>query len=129
MTVDTLGQVERYRTLLQCATCRGEQVHEVTYLGTVIACIRCSCCGERVGPAPAVLIDRYVRDFEWRVIRKPGKVLRHAKRHPIEFWLHYLPHGLLHKPGEILKELGTLADAASGPHAATDTKAGVTAHL
>jgi hypothetical protein len=40
-------------------------------------------------------------------------MLRHARQHPVEFLFHYLPLGLIRKPGEILREWGVLARTTS----------------
>jgi hypothetical protein len=51
----------------------------------------------------------YVRDFEHRLIRKPGRMLHRARHDPVFFVFHYLPRGLVSKPREVLEEWGTLA--------------------
>jgi hypothetical protein len=101
--------MQRYVVALQCRRCRSERAHAVTYLGNVIACIACERCGASLGPRPDVLLERYLRDFGHRLADKPGKMLHHAKRHPVEFLLHYLPLGLIRKPGEIIREWEELA--------------------
>jgi hypothetical protein len=103
--------MERYVVRLQCLHCGSERAHAVTYVGTIIACITCSGCNSTIGPRPDVLLERYLRDFELRLARKPGKMLRHARQRPVEFLLHYLPLGLIRKPGEILREWEVLARA------------------
>jgi len=56
-----------------------------------------------------VLLANYVRDFELRLVRKPGRMVQQARRRPIFFVFHYLPHGLVNKPREVLKEWEELA--------------------
>jgi hypothetical protein len=106
--------MQRFVVLLQCHRCGNERAHAVTYLGTIIASITCSACGSAVGPRPDVLLERYLRDFELRLAGKPGKMLRHARQRPVEFLFHYLPLGLIRKPGEILREWEVLARTTSG---------------
>ena len=105
--------MQRFVVLLQCHRCGNERAHAVTYLGTIIASITCSACGSAIGPRPDVLLERYLRDFELRLAGKPGKMLRHARQRPVEFLFHYLPLGLIRKPGEILRELEVLARTTS----------------
>jgi hypothetical protein len=105
--------MQRYVVGLQCLCCGSERAHAVTYLGNIIASITCTRCGTTLGPQPDVLLERYLRDFELRLADKPGRMLRHARQRPVEFLLHYLPLGLIRKPGEILREWEVLARAAS----------------
>jgi hypothetical protein len=105
--------MHRYFVPLQCMDCGIEQVHAVAYIGHVIASIRCSHCSKTLGPAREVLIGQYVRDFEARLIKKPGKMLHHAKQRPVDFVFHYLPQGVMCKPLEILGEWEVLARTTS----------------
>lgn len=101
--------MQRYLVALECPRCRTERAHAVTYLGSVFASSMCTVCGETVRPRPDILVAEYVRDFEHRLIRKPGRMLHQARRHPIFFMFHYLPRGLVSKPREVLAEWETLA--------------------
>ena len=103
--------MQRYLVALECPRCRTERAHTVTYLGSVFASSVCTVCGETVRPRPDILVAEYGRDFEHRLIRKPGRMLHHARRHPVFFVLHYLPRGLVSKPREVLAEWETLARA------------------
>jgi hypothetical protein len=101
--------VQRYLVDLECVACRTERLHNVTYLGSVVASVTCTICGESLRPRPEILIADYVRDFELRLVRKPGRMLRKARRHPVSFMFHYLPRGLVNKPREVLQEWEALA--------------------
>ena len=103
--------MQRYLVVLECPRCRTQRPHALTYLGSVFASSVCTVCGETVRPRPDILVAEYVRDFEHRLIRKPGRMLHHARRHPVFFMLHYLPRGLVSKPREVLAEWETLARA------------------
>ena len=100
--------MQRYLVALQCLSCAAERPHTVTYLGNVFASATCTVCGVTVRPRTEVLIADYVRDFELRLVRKPGRMLNRARRHPVTFVLRYLPHGLVSKPREVLQEWETL---------------------
>jgi hypothetical protein len=105
--------MKRYFVPLQCSSCGIERVHAVAYIGHVIASIRCLHCSETYGPVREVLIGQYVRDFELRLVQKPGKMLHHAKQRPVDFLFHYLPQGLVCKPLEVLSEWEVLARTIS----------------
>ena len=105
--------MQRYVVDLECTRCRIERRHAVTYLGNVFASAVCSGCGETFRPPSEVLIADYVRDFERRLIRKPARMLGHARRHPLSFVFSYLPRGLVSKPREVFAEWGTLARSQS----------------
>jgi hypothetical protein len=100
--------VQRYLFTLECVPCRREREHFVTYLGSVLASATCSVCGETLRPRLEILVADYVRDFEHRLIRKPGRMLTRARRHPLSFVFSYLPRGLVCKPREVLAEWETL---------------------
>jgi hypothetical protein len=100
--------MDSHLVLLDCVEC-GEQVHVVTFAGNVFASIVCTRCAKTVGPAQAMLLREYAHDFENRLLQKPTKMLKPALHSPMEFFLHYLPHGLIFKPAEILQELETIA--------------------
>jgi hypothetical protein len=108
--------VQRYLTSLRCTQCAAERPHAVTYLGNVFASATCTVCGETFRPRADVLIADYVRDFEHRIARKPGRMLDHARRHPLFFVFHYLPRGLVSKPREVLKEWEVLARTNQADH-------------
>lgn len=101
--------MQRHLTGLRCARCRTDRPHTVTYLGSVFASATCTVCGETFRPRAEALIADYVRDFEHRLVRKPGRMLHHARRHPFFFVFHYLPRGLVSKPREVLREWEVLA--------------------
>ncbi len=101
--------MQRYVTALRCTRCRTERPHTVTYLGNVFASATCTACGETFRPRAEVLIADYVRDFEHRLARKPGRMLNQARRDPFFFVFHYLPRGLVSKPREVFEEWEVLA--------------------
>ena len=105
--------MHRYLVPLQCMNCGTEQLHALAYIGHVIATIRCSHCSKTFGPAREDLIGQYVRDFELRLIQKPGKMLHHAGHRPVDFVFHYLAKGLMCKPLEVLSEWEVLARTTS----------------
>ena len=100
--------MQRYLVALECPHCAAERAHAVTYLGSVFASSVCTVCGTTVRPRPDILVADYVRDFEHRLIRKPGRMLHQARRHPMFFMFHYLPRGLVSKPREVLAEWESL---------------------
>jgi hypothetical protein len=100
--------VQRYVVALQCLPCQRERLHSVTYLGNVFASVTCTVCGETLRPHVEALVADYVRDFERRLARKPGRMLTRARHHPVSFVFQYLPHGLVSKPREVFAEWATL---------------------
>lgn len=112
--------MQRYLTGLRCTHCRTERPHAVTYLGNVFASATCTVCGETFRPRTEVLIADYVRDFEHRIARKPGRMLTHARRHPLFFMFHYLPRGLVSKPREVLREWEVLARSNQAAHGSVE---------
>lgn len=101
--------MRRYVCLLQCGHCRREWPHSVTYLGNVLASVGCTQCLTTFRTPVNILRRSYLRDFEIRVSRKPAKMLRRAKTNPVDFWLRYMPKGLMCKPAEIIREWAALA--------------------
>ena len=75
--------MQRYLTGLRCTRCRTERPHTVTYLGNVFASATCTVCGETFRPRADVLIADYVRDFEHRIARKPGRMLDRGPPAPV----------------------------------------------
>jgi hypothetical protein len=106
-----------YLVLFECRRCGEEQPHTVTYAGNVVSSIACTHCGETVGPSPETLLREYLRDWETRLSRKPRKMMNHALRHPLAFFLYYLPKGVICKPAEIVNEWETIARAVGRRHA------------
>lgn len=100
--------MQKYLVALRCIPCDVERPHRVTYLGNVLASVTCGVCGETLRPPVEILVADYVRDFELRLIRKPGRMVTHARRHPLSFMFSYLPRGLVCKPREVLEEWETL---------------------
>jgi hypothetical protein len=101
--------MRRYRVPLHCHHCERSVAHSVDYLGNVIASISCTHCLATLRTPPELLRRQYLRDLELRVARKPAKMLHHAKKHPVDFLFHYMPKGLWHKPGEVLREWAELS--------------------
>lgn len=100
--------MQRYLVALRCVPCQRERLHSVTYLGSVFASATCTVCGETLRPHVETLVADYVRDFERRLARKPGRMLTHARHDPVSFVFQYLPHGLVSKPREVFAEWAAL---------------------
>ena len=88
------------------AKVRARVFEDLVYIVETAASIVIS--GETFRPRPDALVANYVRDFEHRLARKPGRMLSEARHHPLSFVLHYLPRGLVSKPREVLAEWETL---------------------
>ena len=116
--------MQRYLASLRCTRCAVERPHAVTYLGNVFASATCTVCAETFRPRADVLIADYVRDFEHRIARKPGRMLNQARRSPFFFVFHYLPRGLVSKPREVLQELEVLARSNQAEHGTVTDAAG-----
>jgi hypothetical protein len=102
-----------YLVLFECSNCGEEQPHTVTYVGNVVASIVCTHCEETVGPSAHSLLREYLHDWESRLSQKPRKMLNHALRHPLAFFLYYLPKGIICKPGDIVHELEIIGRAVN----------------
>ena len=116
--------MQRYLASLRCTRCAAERPHAVTYLGNVFASATCTVCAETFRPRADVLIADYVRDFEHRIARKPGRMLNQSRRSPFFFVYHYLPRGLVSKPREVLQELEVLARSNQAEHGTVTDAAG-----
>ena len=116
--------MQRYLASLRCTRCEVERPHAVTYLGNVFASATCTVCATTFRPRADVLIADYVRDFEHRIARKPGRMLHQARRSPFFFVFHYLPRGLVSKPREVLQEWEVLARSNQAEHGPVRDAAG-----
>jgi hypothetical protein len=93
-----------HNAVLACHHCDGEQLHEVTYAGRLLAAAVCSNCGHTIAKDLPQLRRAYLTDVEHRVRTKPRRMLRRVIRHPVAFALD-LPGALLVKPAKMEAEL------------------------
>jgi hypothetical protein len=96
-----------HNVVLACHHCHGEQLHEVTYAGRLLASTVCANCGHTVAKDLPGLRRAYLADVEHRVRTKPRRMLRRVIRHPVTF-ARDLPGSLLVKPAKLEAELRVL---------------------
>ena len=96
-----------HMVVLSCERCHGEQLHEVTYAGRVLASTVCSNCGHAIAKDLIELRRAYLADIERRVLTKPFRMLRSAVHHPVLF-ARALPGAVLVKPAKMEAELRVL---------------------
>lgn len=94
-------------TVLTCVACGTEGPHELVMVGRLLHSTRCAACGDVVRHEQRDLMATYLRDLEHRLLTKPQRMARRARREPGAF-LVSLPVALLRQPGKVLAEVRTL---------------------
>lgn len=94
-------------TYLECGTC-GEQPHRLTYIHDRLLKITCERCGHSTQMPRDLVLGGYVRDFQGRLGRLPGKVAFGVTHKPVRFMLT-LPVKAVNKVGQVLHEIRQLA--------------------
>lgn len=96
------------RAVLTCSWCAADTVHEVRYLGRLLAGIRCTGCDLEIRDADP---GRYLKDLQHRLATKPRRMLRRLIRNPGEF-VRTQPSAIVTKPLKMAREMLAVARAA-----------------
>jgi hypothetical protein len=96
------------RVELGCLNCVRETQHEVHYVAGLLHRAECLRCGQRWDVSHQRLRDRYFRRVPGRILSKPGRLAREARRQPIAFFLG-MPVRLASKPARVAGEVGAVA--------------------
>jgi hypothetical protein len=115
MPADARWSDSVYRAGLMCNECGDVEMHELRYVGRILARSTCLTCGAAMKHDEADLRTAYLRDLESRLRTKPHRMLKRAARHPAKF-ISQLPSAIIHKPARLLEEakplVGSLAERA-----------------
>jgi hypothetical protein len=92
---------------LHCEACDQDTVHELHYAGRLLESTRCTRCGTHLEVSQRALLPAYAHDLEQRIISKPRRMLRRARRDPLGFALA-LPRAVLRQPAKFAREFWAL---------------------
>lgn len=92
---------------LTCSRCGVEGEHELRYTGRLLHSTVCRTCGFEVRHEQHAAIAAYARDLEHRLTSKPVRLLRRARRDPLNV-ARTLPADLVRQPRKFVHELWTL---------------------
>jgi hypothetical protein len=92
-----------------CNECGDVEMHELRYVGRILARSTCLACGAAVKHDEADLRTAYLRDLESRLRTKPHRMLKRVARHPAKF-ISQLPSAIIHKPARLFEEAKPLVD-------------------
>lgn len=92
---------------LTCTACGRTAEHELRHVGRLLATTTCTACGHVVEVVPRSMLTGYLHDLEHRVVSKPVRMARRARRDPARF-LRELPGAVLRQPAKLTSEFLTL---------------------
>lgn len=92
---------------LDCPNCLAETIHEVRYVAGLLYQVNCTTCGQRLEVDRRRLRELYVRGLPRRILTKPGRLAREARRDPVAFAIGF-PLRVLSKPARVAEEAGTV---------------------
>lgn len=98
---------ERVQASIMCAHCGRETEHDLVYVGRILATTRCLTCGHEVRHEQGDLVPTYLRDLEHRLVTKPIRMARRARRERSSF-LRTLPGAIMRQPRKIWDDLRLL---------------------
>ena len=100
------------QTELMCAVCNQDTVQQVNYAGRLLTHVTCTECGTVVRFDTGRLTEDYVADLHMRIRTKPRRLLRRARKHPLDF-ISTLPGAIARQPGKLLREFKSIKDDRS----------------
>ena len=89
---------------LHCETCDLDTVHELHYAGRLLESTRCTRCGSHLEVSQRAMLPAYAHDLEQRIVSKPRRMWRRARRDPWGY-LTSLPAAVLRQPAKFWREL------------------------
>ena len=92
---------------LHCESCDLDTEHELHYAGRLLESTRCTRCGSHLEVSQRALWPAYAHDLEQRIVSKPRRMWRRARRDPWGY-LTSLPGAVLRQPGKFWRELREL---------------------
>ena len=95
---------EIIETTLECTHCGSETVHQLVYVGRILASTTCKQCHVQVKHEADDLRVHYARDLAHRVATKPFRLLRRFRRAPVTTALE-TPRKTMSKPRKIWEEI------------------------
>ncbi|MGP3915931.1 hypothetical protein [Nonomuraea sp. 10N515B] len=96
-----------HRAVLTCQWCAADTLHEIRYLGRLLAGVRCTKCDTEISQADP---GRYLGDLRHRLVTKPRRLLRRLVHDPGEF-VRTQPVAALIKPLKMMRELAAVVQA------------------
>jgi hypothetical protein len=93
--------------VLHCEACDRDTEHDLHYAGRLLESTRCTRCGRVIELSPRSLLPAYAHDLEQRIVSKPRRMLRRARRDPVGYAL-LLPRAVLRQPAKFVREFWSL---------------------
>ena len=88
---------------LHCETCDLDTSHELHYAGRLLESTRCTRCGSHLEVNQRTMLPAYAHDLEKRILSKPGRMLRRARKDPWGY-LRSLPGAVVRQPVKFVRE-------------------------
>lgn len=98
---------ENLRAEMKCLACGKEGEHELLYVGRILARTKCCSCGHVVEHEHKDLVPTYIKDLEHRIVTKPFRMLRRARKERTKF-IKNLPKSTLQQPSKFWDDFKTL---------------------
>ena len=84
---------------MKCMACGKEVEHELIYVGRILARTTCTSCGHTVEHEHNDLVPTYIKDLEHRILTKPFRMFRRARKERTSF-IRNLPKSTLRQPAK-----------------------------
>lgn len=93
--------------VLHCESCDLDTEHELHYAGRLLESTRCTRCDTHLVLSQRALLPAYAHDLEQRIVSKPRRMLRRARRDPLGY-ARSIPRAVLRQPAKFLHEFWSL---------------------
>lgn len=97
--------LKNFKTELFCLGCNKDTVHETTYVGNYLKCIRCFECGRTIAINRQQLLEHFAIDAMERLATKPHRITEEL-RCDLQKCISTLPVRIITKPFRTIKEIG-----------------------